>query len=267
MAIVRGHLSFGIFAIRYAMDLAIKKAKANHVAAVGLIESTHTGRLGQAVEQAAEHNIVAMIIGGGAQRNQDKSVAPHGGAERIMATNPYTFGLPGGRFGPVVVDFASSVVAEGKLQVYRDKRKELPPGWILDKEGQSSTNVEDFYDGGMLLPAGGHKGYSLALVAELLGNALLGAAHELNWLIIAIDTTIFRSEAEFRKASEEFLQKIKNVSPASGFSEVLIPGELEARAEKQRAAEGIPLSNQTWLKIRATADRVGVDVEASLNRP
>ncbi|HIC88079.1 MAG TPA: Ldh family oxidoreductase, partial [Anaerolineae bacterium] len=261
-AIVRGNSGFGIWALGYAMDLAIQKAKANQVASVGLIESTHTGRLGQFVETAAKEGLFAMLTGGGAHGHpRHSSVAPYGGAKRIMATNPYAFGLPDGRFGPVVVDIATSQVAEGKLQVYRAKREELPPGWILDKAGRPSTNVEDFYGGGMLLPAAGHKGYSLALVAELLGYALLGKPHELNWFIVALDIAAFRPIAEFVQASEELLQKLKEVPPAPGFDEVLIPGEPEARAEEQRAAEGIPIPDETWQKIQEAARRVGVDPE------
>lgn len=262
MAVVRGNHGFGIFTLGYAMDLAIEKAKANQVAAVGLVESTHTGRLGQFVETAAERGLIAMITGGGAHGHPDHpSMAPYGGAQRIMATNPYTFGLPGGRLGPVVVDIATSTVAEGKLQVYRARQEELPHGWILDKAGRPSTDVEDFYGGGVLLPAAGHKGYSLALVAELLGYALLGEPHELSWFIIAVDIESFRPVAEFVQASEELLQKVKDIPPAVGFDEVLIPGEPEARAAQQRSAEGIPIPDETWLKIQETAERLGIEPE------
>ena len=260
MAIVRGNSGFGIWALGYAMDLAIQKAKANQVAAVGLNESTNTGRLGQFVELAAKQGIVAMLTGGGVHGHAThSSVAPYGGRERILATNPFAFGIPGGRFGSVVVDMATSMVAEGKLQVYRAQQAELPPGWILDRAGQPSTDVEDFYDGGILLPAAGHKGYSLALVAELLGCALLGEAHELNWFIATIDVGAFRLPGEFAQASEALLQEVKDVAPAAGFEEVLIPGEPETRTAQQRAAEGIPIPNKTWSEIQAVARRVGVD--------
>jgi LDH2 family malate/lactate/ureidoglycolate dehydrogenase len=266
MAIVRGNLGFGIYTLGYAMDVAIRKAKTSQVAAVGLIESTHTGRLGWFVETAAKQNVIATIIGGGAHRNPGRTVTPYGGARRLLATNPYAFGLPGGQFGPVVVDMSTSMAAEGKLQVYRAKHEALPSGWILDKDGQPSTNVEDFYAGGMLLPAGGHKGYSLALVAEFLGHALLGEPHELNWFIIAIDIAAFRPVGEFVRASEELLGEVKSVPPARGFDEVLIPGEPEARTARQRVAAGIPIPDETWQKMQDTARQVGVDPEASLVR-
>lgn len=265
MAIVRGNSGFGIFALGYATDLAIRKAKARQVAAVGLVESTHTGRLGQFVEIVAEQGVAAILIGGGAHGHPGARVVPYGGAKPIMATNPWVIGLPGGRFGPVVLDISTSVCAEGKLQIYRAKHEELPPGWIVDRDGRPSINVEDFYNGGMLLPAGGHKGYGLAVVAELLDYALLGECHETNWFMIAIDIASFRSMTEFVHASEAFLQQVKDVPPARGFDEVLIPGELEARAAKQRAVEGIPIPDETWQKMQETARRVGVDPEAILS--
>jgi LDH2 family malate/lactate/ureidoglycolate dehydrogenase len=257
MAIIRGNLGFGIYSLGYALDVAIQKAKVSQVAAVGLVDSTHTGRLGWFVEKAAGQNIVANIIGGG-HEGPGRSVAPHGGAARILAPNPYAYGVPGGRYGPVVVDISTSVVAEGKLQVFRAKKKELPPGWILDRNGRPSTDVEDFYSGGMLLPAAGQKGYGLAVVAELLGRALLGEAHELNWLIIAIDIEAFRPLADFTLDSETFLGELKRVPPAPGFDEVLIPGEPEAHTAERRQAEGIPIPDETWEKIFATARKVEV---------
>ena len=265
MAVVRGNSGFGIFSLGYVTDLAIQKAKASQVAAVGLVDSTHTGRVGRFVEIAAEQGVAAIVIGGGGHRHPGISVAPYGGAKRVMATNPWAIGLPGGRFGSVVADISTSASAEGKLQVYRAKHEELPPGWILDRDGRPSTDVEDFYGGGVLLPAGGHKGYGLALVAELIGDALLGNPRELNWFVIAIDIAPFQPVADFVRASEAYLQQVKDVPPAPGFDEVLIPGELEARAKERRAVEGIPIPDETWQEMQEIARQVGVDPEASMS--
>ena len=260
-AIVKGNVGFGIYTLNYAMNLAIQKAKGNQIAAVGLIESTHTGRLGWFVERAVEQGMMGIIIGGGAHKTP--SVAPYGGKSRIVATNPWTIGFPGGKFGPVVVDISTSASAEGKLQVYRAKKEAVPAGWIQDQNGNPTTNVEDFYAGGALLPAGGHKGYGLAIIAELLGYALLGEVHAVNWFILAIDISAFRHPPEFVLAAEDFLSQVKNVPPASGFKEVLIPGELELRFANQREKQGIPISDEIWQQMKATAQRVGVDAEAS----
>lgn len=264
MAVVKGNLGFGILVMKYAMDLAIQKAKAGQVAAVGVIDNTHIGRVGYFSEMAVEQNVASIIVGGATHGRPGARVAPYGGKKPILATNTWTMGLPGGKYGSILTDISTSVCAEGKLQTYRAKHKELPPNWILDKDGKPSTDVEDFYDGGMLLPAGGHKGYGMAVIAEVLAYALLGPSHETNWLITAIDIAAFRPVAEFAQASESFLQKLKDIPPADGFDEVLFPGEPEIRTAKQRAVDGISIPDETWQEMQETARRVGVDPDKAL---
>jgi LDH2 family malate/lactate/ureidoglycolate dehydrogenase len=264
MAVVTGNWGFGICALDYAMELAILKAKAHQIAAVGLVDCTHTGRLGQFAEAAAEQNVLAIITGGGRRHGSGVSVAPFGGAKPAFATNPYAFGMPGGRFGPVVADFATSTVAEGKLQVYRQQKKQLPRDWIVDKNGDPSTNVDDFYDGGMLLPAAGHKGYSLALASEFMTAFLLGQPKHpsswLHWCIIAMNITAFRSIEDYTSDAERFLQQLKNTPPAAGFDEVLLPGEPEIQMKQRRKVEGIPIPEETWENIQTTAHSVGAEI-------
>jgi hydroxycarboxylate dehydrogenase B len=258
-AIVQGQHGFGIYTLGYALDLAIQKAKANQIAVVGLVESTHTGRVGWFAERAARQGVIGIIVGGGAHgKDAHMSVAPHGGAQRIIATNPYTIGIPAGRFPPVVVDISTSMTAEGKLKFYRETGAALPSGWIINQTGQPSTNVADFYSGGMILPIAGHKGYGLGMAAEFLAGILLGEAHELNWLILALASTAFRSEADFSADAEAFLQTVKDAPPAPGFDEVLIPGEPEARTAARRSVDGIPLPTETWENLRRSAHKVGV---------
>lgn len=265
-ALVRGHLGFGFHAMEYAVSLAIAKARATGVAAVGLAETTHTGRLGRYGEIMAEQGMLGIVAGGGhsGTATSGRWVAPHGGARRALSTNPYVLAMPGGRFGPVVVDIATSTVGEGKLQVYRAKHEPLPPGWILDKDGRPSTDVEDFYAGGMLLPAAGHKGYGLSLIAELLGSALLGAAHIMNWFILVTSLTAFRDPESYEATADSILAGLKAIPPAEGFNEVMIPGEPEMRTAESRARTGIPIPEAMWVNMVDAAQRVGVDAQAYL---
>jgi len=259
MAILNANQGFGIYALGYAVDLAIAKARECQVAVVGVTHSTHTGRLGWYAERAAAKKAAVMIVGGGALGHpQHATVAPYGGRKRLIATNPYVFGFPGGQFEALTVDISSSTVAEGKLKVHRANHTELPAGWILDKNGRPSTNVEDFYDGGMLLPAAGHKGFGLGLAAEFLAGLMLGKAHELNWLVLALDIAAFCPLDEFVPAAERVLRTVKEIPPAPGFTEVMYPGEPEARVAKQKATEGIALTNEIWAKICGAAGKVGV---------
>ncbi len=138
---------------------------------------------------------------------------------------------------------------------------------LLDKEGRPSTNAEDFYAGGMLLPFGGHKGYSLSLVAEILGGSLAGfeayrdertGAGFFMWVL---DPSAFRPLADFDASVDRLLDKVKAVPPAQGFSEVLAPGEPEIRSRARRAVEGVPVAEETWARLQATAAEAGIELE------
>jgi hydroxycarboxylate dehydrogenase B len=170
-AVVDGKRGFGQVAASYALDVAINKAAELGVGAASIRRCNHIGRLGDYGEAAAARGYIAMVIYGSAGPNSGHA-APFGGASRHLGTNPWSIGIPGGEGDAVVVDFATTVVAEGKIQVARAKHVPLPPGCIVDKDGQPSTTAEDFYNGGMILPVGGHKGYGLSLVAALLGAGL-----------------------------------------------------------------------------------------------
>src|SRR5207253_11239663 len=125
--------------------------------------------------EAAGQDVIAMVVvgGGGASpgRMGRGAAAPFGGAEPAFSTNPISIGMPGGETPDMLIDFATTVVAEGKIQVARAKGAELPPGCIVDKNGKPSVNPNDLYEGGSLLPFGGHKGYALAMFVEMLCGA------------------------------------------------------------------------------------------------
>ena len=163
---------------------------------------------------------------------------------------------------------ATTVVAEGKLQVARAKGTPVPPGSILDKDGKPTTNAEDFYNGGMLLPFGAHKGYALAMFVEMLGGAFSpgdevnGEGRRGGAVIWAVDAYAFRTKDSYEKNADFVLQRVKNMRPAQGFDEVLIPGEPETRSTAARQQEGIPVADTTWQQIVEGGKSVGVDVEA-----
>lgn len=257
---VTGNGAFGIYGMRIAADVAVAKARESRISAVALTDVGHTGRIGQFAEQIAGAGMFGMILGGGNHR-QWGCVAPHGGSKPLLPTNPYAFALPAGRHESVVVDFATSAVATGKLRFYRAGRRPVPEGWILDREGKPTTDPKDFFNGGMQLPAGGQKGYGLSVLAELIAESLLGPPREFNWLLMALDLETFRPLGAFLEASEAFLDEVKAVPPAPGFQEVMIPGEPERRAEAERHESGIPMPDEIWRSIAAAAASVGVDAD------
>jgi len=262
-AILRGNGAFGIYGMKIAAELVIAKARESHIAAVALTDVGHTGRIGQFAEQIAAEGMFGQILGGGNHATWG-CVAPHGGRKPLLPTNPYALGLPAGKHGAVIGDFATSAVATGKLRLYRASGTPVPLGWILDRDGQPTTNAEDFFQGGMQLPAAGPKGYALSVLAEMIGESLLGAPREFNWLVIALDIGVFRPRDAYSQACDTLLDEIKSVPPATGFKEVMLPGEPERRSEQERLAQGIPIPDEVWGPIAAAARSVGVDIDRIL---
>ncbi len=259
-ALVRGNKGFGIYALSRASDLASEIALDKGAACVGLAECSHTGRVGHYAERAAGRGLLGIVFGGGAH-GQWANVVPFGGTKPVMSTNPYALAMPGGRFGPVVADFATSTVADGKVAVYQAEGKTLPEGWILDKHGKPTTDPDAFFDGGMHLPAAGHKGYGLGLIAELVGCAALDFPPEFNWFVIAVNLGMFRPAADYAASAEAYLGFVKDVPPAEGFGEVLLPGEPERRAAERRRAEGVPIPESVWEKLVTAGAGVGVTLD------
>jgi LDH2 family malate/lactate/ureidoglycolate dehydrogenase len=257
-----------------AVEVLATELETAWIAAAGIVNVAHTGRIGAFAERiaagptaagptaagptAAGRGCLALILGGGGHATF-ANVAPFGGTRGVHSTNPYALALPGGRHGTVVVDFATSATAQGKLMVARMKGEAVPEGLILDKTGRPTTDPRDFYDGGALLPAAGPKGYGLGLLAELIGSALLAAPHEFNWLILALKLKAFRDPADYAAAAEAYLARVKACPPAEGFSEVHLPGEIERVTEAERRRDGIPLGDDVWAEILAAGRGVGVE--------
>jgi len=264
MALVDGKWAFGQVSCQYTTQVVIQKAKRAGMAAAGIVRCNHSGRLGEYSLMAAREQLIGVVMVRGMAR--PGAMAPHGGSARVFGTNPISFAIPAGKLPPVLVDFATAAVAAGKIDVARARGTSLPPGSILDKAGRPSINPQDFYDGGILLPAGGHKGYGLALVADLLAGQLMsaevyeGSRSTQGTFIMAIDIEPFRPRAEFGKAVDQRLKLIKAIPPAAGFSEVLIPGEPEYRARAERERNGIEVPQAIWKKLVDTASELGVDL-------
>lgn len=262
-ALLDARRAWGHYAASVAMELAVHKAREAGSATVVLRHCNHIGRLGEFVEQAARAGMVGVVIMGGGGEGHG-CTAPLGGVQRALGTNPYAFGVPTGGDAPFVLDFATTVVAEGKIQVLRAKGLPLPEGWIVDAAGQPSTDAEQFYDGGSLLFAGGHKGYGLSLFATLLA-ALNGQFRPETWglggvVVQAIDPTAFLTLEEYQAHLQAFLHGMKSVRRAAGVDELLYPGEPEYRTRAARRARGVEVPPSTWESIRNSAREMGIAV-------
>jgi len=249
---IDGNDGIGIAAMELAIKHACELAETSGISALAIRNSGHTGRLGAFAEQAAERGFLSIMMGGGNRRTW-RQVAPHGGARAMLPTNPYCIGIPGGERGPVVLDFATSKIAGGWIYAAQSAGALLPEGAIIDAQGNPSVDPQDYFDGGAILPAGDAKGYALALMAELIAEAMLGpATTECNWLLITLKTSIYRDSSAMQAVAEEILAEIRQCPPSAGFERVEIPGERE-REHRLRCNGVIAVPEQTWRQILALA--------------
>ncbi len=263
-ALVSGNWAFGQVTGNFAADLAIEKAKRERVAVLSVVQVGHTGRLAAFTERAARRGVVMFMAIGTVNK---LTTAPYGGSVAALGTNPISFSIPNPAGAPITLDFATSAIAAGKIKAAKAKHERLPPGAILDVHGQPSTDPQAFFDGGFLLPFGGHKGYALAVIAELLSGPLAGAdaypgvTSRSGIFIFAVDAAVFRPSADYEKALAKTLGRIKAVPPGPGFEEVMLPGEPEARSRARRERDGIPIPDDTWRAVCETGAELGVNVE------
>ena len=267
MTRIDGGGGHGVPAMVQLAEYTAQKASSAGMATGTLVNCGHTGRIGAYAEMIARQGCFAVIIGGGGHTRGNPKVAPYGGREGIMGTNPYTLALPGGPTGVVVVDFATSTSAQGKLLAASKTGEPLPPGTILDSGGRPSTDVRDYYAGGVLLPAAGPKGYGLGLIGELLAHGVLGQAKAVNWLVLAVDLDLL-SDDDYVSRIDDYLEWVKGRAPADGFDEVMIPGEPEQRCRQLRKNAGIPIADEIWEEIIEWATRMGImlsDIDVNSN--
>lgn len=272
IAAVNGNGAYGQVAAEKAMAVAIERGRAHGVAAVGVTNLSHIGRLADYAISAARANCIGIVFTacGGAV----SLVAPFDGSSRRMATNPMAMAVPSDREYPIVFDMATSVFAEGKLQVMRDSGRSAPDQTLIDKEGRPTINPGDFYEGGAILPLGGklgHKGYLLNFMVEVLAGLLTGGGHLGSGkapvfnncsLMVVLDVARFRNLPQFKTELEELIKYLKE-SPVLEGKEVLYPGELEARREAEILKTGIPLSVKTVEKLQEEMDRYRVSARLS----
>ncbi|MBX3010504.1 MAG: Ldh family oxidoreductase [Caldilineaceae bacterium] len=263
-ALVDCQWNLGQVALPQGMEIALTKARATGIGMVVLGHCDHTGRVGEYVVHAAEQDMIGQLICNGSLPGG--IVAPFGGARRALGANPIAWALPLAERPPLFFDFATSAVAHGKLQVAADKGELVPIGWIIDKTGQPTRNPQDQFDDGAILPFGGHKGYALSVMIELLGGGLSGAGFPLlpgyRWdqgtVLTAIDIAAFQPIAAFKAQATAFVNQLKAIPCAPGVDEILLPGEVEWRTKATRDRDGIPLPVVTWQRITAAAQTVGV---------
>lgn len=265
--VIDGNWGFGYVVSERAMTMTIEKAKQHGVAAATVFRQSHVGRVADYPLMAAREGMIGLMTADSGRSS--KGVVPFGGREPRLGTNPICIAMPSNLEGPMFIDMATSAVAAGKLGVAVARGASIPEGWIIDKDGNPSTNPNDLSGGGAVLPLGGpegHKGYGLSVMVEILSGILTGLGfghdpsgrHNDGCFLAAFNVDAFRPLDDFKQEVTEFAHYLKGTPTAAGFSEVFYPGELEHLKEQQLLQEGIAVEDATWDALKSLADEYGL---------
>jgi uncharacterized oxidoreductase len=268
-AFIDGKWTFGQITAKKLVETAVDKAKENMVSAVGAFNCNHIGRIGYYTSWAAKQGIISTFY----VNVGNPIVSLHNGLGKTFGTNPYSASVPTGGDIPFLVDYATSVVAAGKLSVASAKKAKIPKHWTRDQYGRVNDDPNILRDGGWLLPFGEYKGYGLQMVCELLGAVLTGSrvgpsGVELppspnGIFMMAVNPEAFIGLDEFTKNTDALLKQVKNW-PALGGERVYVPGEPEKETKEKRLREGIDLPETTWGEIMTLCEELGIDADAIL---
>lgn len=252
-----------------AVETARERATEHGVGCVVVNHSFHIGRVAPYVEHLARHDLVGI-----AMTNAGPAVAPYGGRQRTLGTNPFAWAVPRGKdVEPLSFDIATSGIAEGKLRVAQSKGVPVAPGLLVTQDGVPTVTPDDFYAGGALLPFGGHKGSGISILVQVLGLGLAGldtasfsGPRGANGpVVIAIDIRPFSDVATFEEAITALCERITCCPPAEGVDRVLLPGDLEIATRAEREETGIPLPETTWGQLSELAEELKVALPARIN--
>ena len=272
-AVVDAHNGFGQVGAVFATKLLIEKAQRHGLASVSLRNTSHIGRVGEYPHMVAQAGMIGLIFVNAGRLGFQ--VAPFGGIDGRLGTNPLAFAAPRRSAPPFFVDMTTSTVADGKIRVAENQGKPLPEGWIVDSHGNPSTKPSDYWrePRGAVLPLGGplgHKGTALSMMNEICGGGLSGQGMSQGDMRVdsngvhmtAYDIGQFVDPEFFYDEIDTLIGHVKTSRPAPGVDEVLVASEPEYLAQREREQTGIPIDETTWGKICDSARDLGLDPDA-----
>lgn len=269
--VVDGCAAMAMVSACAGMELAIQKARACGIGYVGVRNSTHFGAAGYYASLALPHHMIGL-----AMSNADLGMTAPGARAAIIGNNPMAYAVPAGQERPVMLDMAMSTVAASKIYVAQALGKSIPDNWLVDEDGLPTTDISRYPQVGALQPAGGHKGYGLAVLVEVLAAVLSGASitAEVNsWLgqlalpnllghaFVAIDVDVIMPIAEFEERMERFVRRIHESPKAKGAERIYLPGEMEWERRAEALEQGIALPDDVWANLIVLAEEAGLDPE------
>ena len=265
--VIDGHWGFGYAVNERAMKYTIEKAKKMNVAAATVFRQSHIGRVGAYPLMAAAEGMIGICTADSGRT--PKHVAPFGGRESRLGTNPISIAIPSNLDGPLCLDMATSAVAAGKIGLAVARGEKIPEGWVVDKDGNPTTDPNDWKKGGSLLPLGGSEGYKgtgLSVMVEILCGLLTGLGfgvdptgkHNDGCFMAVFNVEAFRPLKQFRAEVTEFAKYLKSTAPAKGSPGVFYPGEVEHLKFVARSKDGIEVEDATWNKLAEMAAEKGL---------
>jgi LDH2 family malate/lactate/ureidoglycolate dehydrogenase len=272
--VIDGHWGFGFHVNTKAMQLTIEKAKKSNVAACTVFRQSHVGRLAAYPLMAVKEGMIGLATADSGR--SPKVVAPFGGREARIGTNPISIAVPSDLAAPFYLDMATSAVSAGKVMLAAARGEQIPMGWIVGSDGKQTADPRQLRNGGALLPLGGTEGYKgsgLAAMVEVLCGLLTGLGfgvepsgrHNDGCFMAVFKVEAFRPLALFKKDVAEFARYLKETPAAEGSPGVFYPGEIEHLREQERLKAGIDVEDVTWDKLRALTGEYGVAEELGLH--
>lgn len=269
-AVIDGHNGLGPIAGKRAMEIAIEKAKEHTIGLSFVRNSQHYGSCAFYTMMAQEQNMVGFSTS-----NTAPLMAPTGGKKRLIGNNPISFAAPTPEGMTFVLDIALSNVAGGKIMLAEKNGQSIPLGWALDREGRPTTDARaGFSDGGLLLPVGAHKGYGMVVMLDILcgllsqgvtSSRVLGTTDFKSrgnmgtcFMMAAINVENMMPVADFKARMGEMIREIRDCPKAEGVEEILLPGEIEARATAERSANGIPITLPILRELEELGRNAGI---------
>lgn len=259
--------AMGFLPSHIAVDEACRLAADAGIGMVGVHRSTHFGMAANYILQAIEKGFVSMVF-----TNSSPAIPVWGGRTSFLGASPIAAGFPAGAHAPFVMDMAMTVIARGKVRLAAQRNEPISLGLALDAEGNATTDAHKALEG-VCLPFGGVKGSVLGMMMDLMAGLMTGANfggdvkslyldHEapqnVGHMFVAIKPDLFMNLTDYETRMDEFYTRIKNLPKASGFDEILMPGQREERKEKHRSEKGIPLNDEIIADLNVVASECGL---------